>query len=134
VKWQDAANIEAILKRETDPAMMGANTFDVGPNLFVMDNGILQRPDLNEAFPFQVTGTDLGMRYELAPFRDAAPDWMQARGIKPDEPINPWAMSRAAPSQFVSEKYLTGLQKKGRKAGGLAQIKKVKQHGNTVPH
>jgi hypothetical protein len=134
VKWQDAANIEAILKRETDPAMMGANTFDVGPNLFVMDNGILQRPDLNEAFPFQVTGTDLGMRYELAPFRDAAPDWMQARGIKPDEPINPWAMSRAAPSQFVSEKYLTGLQKKGRKAGGLAQIKKVKRHGNTVPH
>jgi len=132
VKWQDAANIEAILKRETDPAMMGANTFDVGPNLFVMDNGIIHRPDLNEAFPYQVTGTDLGMRYELAPFREAAPDWIQARGIKPDEPINAWAMSRAAPSQFVSDKYLTGLQKKGRKEGGLAQIKKVKRHGNTV--
>jgi hypothetical protein len=132
VKWTDAANIEAILKRETDPAMMGANTFDVGPNLFVMDNGIIHRPDLNEAFPYQVTGTDLGMRYELAPFREAAPDWIQARGIKPDEPINAWAMSRAAPSQFVSDKYLTGLQKKGRKEGGLAQIKKVKRHGNTV--
>jgi hypothetical protein len=132
IKWQDAANIEAILKRETDPAMVGVNTNDVGPNLFVMDNGIIHRPDLNEAFPYQVTGTDLGMRYELTPFRDAAPDWIQARGIKPDEPINAWAMSRAAPSQFVSDKYLTGLQKKGRKAGGLAQIKKVKRHGNTV--
>jgi len=132
VKWQDAANIEAILQRETDPAMMGANTNDVGPNLFVMDNGIIHRPDLNEAFPYQVTGNDLGMRYELTPFRDAAPDWIQARGIKPNEPINAWAMSRAVPSQFVSDKYLTGLQKKGRKEGGLAQIKKVKRHGNTV--
>ena len=132
VQWQDAANIEAILRRETDPAMMGANTNDVGPNLFVMDNGIIHRPDLNEAFPYQVTGTDLGMRYDLTPFRDAAPDWIKARGIKPNEPINAWAMSRAAPSQFVSDKYLTGLQKKGRKEGGLAQIKKVKRHGNTV--
>ena len=87
---------------------------------------------MNEAFPTIVTGTDLGMRYELAPFRDAAPDWIKARGIKPNEPINAWAMSRAAPSQFVSDKYLTGLQKKGRKEGGLAQIKKVKRHDNTV--
>jgi hypothetical protein len=134
IKWQDAANIEAILQRETDPAMLGANTFDVGPNLFVMDNGILQRPDLNEAFPYQVTGTDLGMRYELAPFRKAAPDWIKERGVKENEPINPWAMSRAAPSQFVSEDYLTGLQKAGHKKGGLAHTKKVKRHGNTVPN
>jgi hypothetical protein len=134
VKWLDAANIDAILRRETDPAMLNANTFDVGPHLFTMDNGIIERPDLNEAFPYQVTGTDLGLRYELAPMRAAAPDWIKARNIKPDEPINAWAMSRAAPSQFVSEDYLTSLQKQGKKKGGLAQTKKVKRHGNTVPH
>jgi hypothetical protein len=134
VKWSDAANIDAILRRETDPAMLDANTFDVGPHLFVMDNGVIERPDLNEAFPYQVTGTDLGLRYELAPMRAAAPDWIKARNIKPDEPINAWAMSRAAPSQFVSEAYLTSLQKQGKKKGGLAQTKKVKRHGNTVPH
>ena len=134
VKWSDAANIDAILRRETDPAMLDANTFDVGPHLFIMDNGVIERPDLNEAFPYQVTGTDLGLRYELAPMRTAAPDWIKARNIKPNEPINAWAMSRAAPSQFVSEAYLTSLQKQGKKKGGLAQTKKVKRHGNTVPH
>ena len=134
VKWSDAANIDAILRRETDPAMLDANTFDVGPHLFTMDNGVIERPDLNEAFPYQVTGTDLGLRYKLAPMRAAAPDWIKARNIKPNEPINAWAMSRAAPSQFVSEAYLTSLQKQGKKKGGLAQIKKVKRHGNTVPH
>ena len=134
VKWSDAANIDAILRRETDPAMLDANTFDVGPHLFTMDNGIIERPDLNEAFPYQVTGTDLGLRYELAPMRAAAPDWVKARNIKPDEPINAWAMSRAEPKQFVSEDYLTSLQKQGKKKGGLAQTKKVKRHGNTVPH
>jgi hypothetical protein len=134
VKWSDAANINAILRRETDPAMLDANTFDVGPHLFTMDNGVIERPDLNEAFPYQVTGTDLGLRYELAPMRAAAPDWIKARNIKPDEPINAWAMSRAEPKQFVSEAYLTSLQKQGKKKGGLAQTKKVKRHGNTVPH
>jgi hypothetical protein len=46
-------------------------------------------------------------------------------------------LARNNPSQFVSDEYLTWLQKQGKKAGGLAQAKKPKKvarHGNTVPN
>ena len=118
VKWSDASNIGGILTRETDPVLVGANTFDVGPHLFTMDNGIIYRPDLNEAFPFQVTGSDLGLRFNPAPFRIAAPDFINKKGYGPNDPINAWALSRGVPRQFISEKYLTGLQKQNHKAGG----------------
>jgi len=122
VKWTDASNISGILTRETDPALVNANTFDVGPNLFAMENKIIHRPDLNEAFPFQVTGQDLGMRYEPTPFRSAAPDFMTKKGYGPNDPINAWAMSRGVPQQFVSDKYLTDLQKEGYKDGGAVHM------------
>jgi hypothetical protein len=118
VKWSDASNISGILTRETDPALVNANTYDVGPHLFTMDNNIIQRPDLNEAFPYQTTGTDLGLRFKLAPFRSAAPDFINKKGYQPNDLINAWAMSRGAPTQFVDYKYLTDLQKSGNKQGG----------------
>jgi hypothetical protein len=118
VKWSDASDIGRILTRETDPVLANANTFDVGPHFFTMDNKIIHRPDLNEAFPVQVTGTDLGLRYQPAPFRNAAPDFIKEKGYGPNDPINAWAMSRGNPRQFVDEKYLTGLQKEGHKDGG----------------
>lgn len=118
VQWNDASDISRILTRETDPVLAGANTFDVGPHFFTMDNKIIHRPDLNEAFPVQVTGTDLGLRYKPAPFRNAAPDFIKEKGYGPTDPINAWALSRGNPRQFVDEKYLTGLQKEGHKDGG----------------
>jgi hypothetical protein len=118
VKWRDASNISGILTRETDPVLVGANTYDVGPHLFTMDNGIIERPDLNEAFPTQVTGTDFGLRFKPAPFRSAAPDFIQKKGYGPTDAINAWAMSRGIPQQFVSEAYLKQLQKEGYKEGG----------------
>ena len=116
VQWQDASDISNILARETDPALIGANTFDVGPHLFTMDNNIIHRPDLNEAFPVQVTGTDLGLRFQPAPFRSAAPEF--SKHFPEGQAINAWKMSRGTPRQFVSEEYLTGLQKEGHKDGG----------------
>jgi hypothetical protein len=121
VKYSDASDISRILTRETDPVLANANTFDVGPHLFVMDNKIIHRPDLNEAFPVQVTGDDLGMRFQPAPIRSAAPDFIKEKGYKPTDPINSWAMSRGNPRQFVDEKYLTGMQKEGYKDGGSAE-------------
>jgi hypothetical protein len=118
VKWSDDSNISGILTRETDPVLVGANTFDVGPNLFTMEKNIIHRPDLNEAFPYQVTGQDLGMRFEPAPFRYAATDFMGKKGYGPNDLINAWALSRGNPRQFVSDKYLTNLQKEGYKDGG----------------
>ena len=118
VKFEDASDISRILTRETDPVLANANTFDVGPHFFTMENNIIHRPDLNEAFPVQVTGTDLGLRYKPAPFRNAAPDFIKEKGYGPNDPINAWALSRGFPRQFVDEKYLTGLQKEGHKDGG----------------
>ena len=121
VKWSDASNISGILTRETDPVLMGANTFDVGPHLFTMDNKIINRPDLNEAFPIQVTGTDLGLRYKPTPIKNAAPEFIAKKGYGENDPVNAWAMSRGAPRQFVSEDYLTNLQKEGHKDGGSVE-------------
>ena len=123
VKYSDASDISRILTRETDPILANANTFDVGPHLFVMDNKIINRADLNEAFPVQVTGDDLGMRFIPTPVRSAAPEFMKKKGYGPTDPINSWAMSRGNPKQFVSEEYLTNLQKAGYKDGGSAEPK-----------
>lgn len=117
VKYSDAAKVEELLARETDPILVGANTFDVGPHLFTMDKTIIHRPDLNEAFPYQVTGTDLGMRFEPVPLRVAVPDWAKQHAPE-GKPINAWKMSRGMPKQFVSEEYLTELQKAGYAEGG----------------
>jgi len=121
VKYNDASNISRILTRETDPVLANANTFDIGPHLFVMDNKIINRADLNEAFPIQVTGDDLGMRFIPTPVRSAAPEFMKKKGYGPTDPVNAWAMSRGNPKQFVSEEYLTNLQKEGYKDGGSAE-------------
>ena len=126
VIWKDASNINGILTRETDPAFLNASTNDVGPHLFFMDNNIIHRPDLNEAFPYQVTGSDSGMRFELAPFRSAAPDFINKKGYGPNDTINAWAMSRGVPQQFVSDKYLLGLQKQGYKEGGQVSDDAIK--------
>ena len=122
VQWTDASNIGGILSRETEPVLANANTFDVGPHLFVMDNGMIHRPDLNEAFPYQVTGNDLGLKFDPTPIRAASPEFIEKKGYKPEDTINAWAMSRGSPSQFVSEQYLTNLQKQGYKKGGKVTV------------
>ena len=121
--WRDAGNMDSILKRETDPDLVDAETFDVGNRLFVMDNGIIHRPDLNVAFPYQVTGDDLGMKFELTPKDIAMRDWMKQYEGRKDKkgrpaPASYMDLSRNNPSQFVDEDYLTFLQKLGRKDGG----------------
>lgn len=122
--FTDASQLESILARETDPALMNASTYDVGPHLFIMDNGIIHRPDLNEAFPYQVTGDDLGFRFEPTPIRIAAPDFTM--NVPLDEAINSYKMSRGNPSQLITEEYLTNLQKRGYADGGTVKASKKK--------
>jgi hypothetical protein len=122
VEWKDASNINAILARETDPALVNANTFDVGTGLFMLDNGYIFQPDLNNAFPHILTGADSGFRFPVVPIKNAAPDFMKKKGYGPNDPVNAWAMSRGAPTQEVTEAYLTGLQKAGFKDGGAVHM------------
>lgn len=123
VAFDDAGKMESILKRETDPDLINANTYDVGNRLFVLDNGIIHRPDLNVAFPYQVTGEDLGMKYQLVPPEKAMRDFYKMREGRLNKngdpsPVSYYDLSRAQPSQMVDEDYLTFLQNEGLKDGG----------------
>ena len=123
VKWNDAAEMQKLLDRETDPILRNAATNDVGPHLFMLDNGQIERPDLNIAFPHQVTGTDFGVRYKPVPLEIAVPDWMKQYEGRVDKSGNPspvgyYDLARNQPQQFVDYKYLTNLQKSGNKKGG----------------
>ena len=123
VKWSDAAEMQKLLDRETDPILRNAATNDVGPHLFMLDNGQIERPDLNIAFPHQVTGTDFGVRYKPVPLEIAVPDWMKQYEGRVDKSGNPspvgyYDLARNQPQQFVDYKYLTNLQKSGNKKGG----------------
>jgi lysophospholipase L1-like esterase len=138
-KFVDGSKIENILKRETDPDLVGAGTYDVGNRLFTMDGKIIERPDLNEAFPVQVTGTDLGLKYQLVPPEKAMRDFYKAREGRVDKnkkpsPVSYYDLSRAEPSQFVDENYLTFLQKEGHKTGGSVnkQPIKIKAYGKDI--
>lgn len=124
VDYKDPAQMESILRRETEPMLEGLPNYSVGPRLFNLDGGLLYRPDLNFAFPHQPTGTDMGVMFEMPTIQEAAPQFMKRKGYKPTDTVNARAMSMGAPSQFVDEAYLTYLQKIGRKKGGLVQMGK----------
>lgn len=125
--WSDAGKMESILQRETDPDLVNAGTYDVGNRLFTMSGDIVQRPDLNFAFPWQTTGIDLGFKYIPTRKELAMRDWMKQyegrvnKSGKP-APVSYMDLARNNPSQFVSEEYLNFLRKHGFKKGGLAHM------------
>jgi len=126
--WRDSGKMDSILRRETDPDLIDAGTYDVGNRFFVLDGKIIERSDLNEAFPLQVTGNDLGIKYQLVPPDKAMRDFYKSREGRKDKndrpaPVNYYDLSRAEPSQFVDEDFLTFLQKEGYKKGGAVDIK-----------
>jgi hypothetical protein len=62
------------------------------------------------------------LKFDPTPIRAASPEFIEKKGYKPEDTINAWAMSRGSPSQFVSEQYLTNLQKQGYKKGGKVTV------------
>jgi hypothetical protein len=118
-----------IIKEETDPLLMDAPTYAVGNRIFTIDKKTgIYRPDLNKAFPEQTTGTDFGLIFEPAPVQFAAPDFVkkfEGRKNKNDkpQPMGHKDLTATTPKQFISEEYLTNLQKEGYKDGGSAEPK-----------
>jgi hypothetical protein len=118
-----------IIKEETDPLLMESPTYAIGNRLFTIDkNSGLYRPDLNSAFPYISTGDDLGLLFEPAPLKLAAPQFVNQekylnrldKNGNPS-PISHKDLSSTTPKQFISEEYLTNLQKEGYKDGGSAE-------------
>jgi len=116
-----------IIREETDPLLANSPTYAVGNRLFTIDSDTgIYRPDLNAAFPHQVTGTDLGLLFEPAPVEFAAPDFVAKYANRKNKAGNPQPMGHkdltaTTPKQFVSEDYLTNLQKEGHKDGGSVE-------------
>jgi hypothetical protein len=113
-----------IIKEETDPLLADAPTYAVGNRLFTIDSKTgIYRPDLNAAFPYQVTGDDLGMLFEPAPVELAARDFVSKyagrlnKSGKP-QPLGHKDLTATTPKQFIDEDYLNFLQKEGYAKGG----------------
>jgi hypothetical protein len=120
-----------VIKEETDPLLAEAPTYAVGNRLFTIDSETgIYRPDLNEAFPHQVTGEDLGLLFEPAPIELAAPTFVkrfEGRKNKLDkpQPMGHKDLTATTPREFIDEKYLTNLQKEGHKKGGAVSQKET---------
>jgi len=116
-----------IIQEETDPLLMNSPTYAVGNRLFTIDkNSGLYRPDLNSAFPYITTGTDMGLLFDPAPVEHAIPGFVKqfANRLNKNGELQPMGhkdLTATTPSVFVDYKYLTDLQKEGYKDGGSAE-------------
>jgi hypothetical protein len=122
---------EKILRGSTDPMLTDVPTFSMGPRLFELHGDVVHRPDLHPAFPVILTGKDFGTTFDPVPrdlmLRDFVENMIQTKGRKPGY----MDLIRNTPSQFLSEDFLTGLQKSGYKQGGTVtkSVKKRSKNG-----
>ena len=134
---------EKMLAEYTDPNVLGAETFSVGPRAFRLTGQTEKtpRPDLNEAFPYLLHGEDLGVTYSLVPselsLMDFQRNWRRdtgktlplksgklpqpgyyehTMGYKP-----PGSSERVYPRQKITEDWIKELQRSEFKRGGLSQ-------------
>jgi hypothetical protein len=111
-----------MIEETTDPRLLHAPTFSVGPHLFSMSGETSLEPHLNKAFPFMLHGETSPEAFRQIPFELAAPDYVQ--DIKKAKGRAPGYMDivRSIPRQQITDKYLTALQKQGYKKGGSAKL------------
>jgi len=117
-----------IMMESTEPMLQGVDTFSIGPRLFTLDRGVTTRPDLHPAFPEILQGEDLRQLFVPVPNEIALPtfneEFRKRTGRKkpgyydltmtpPGEPY---------PTQDITDKYLTHLQKEGYADGGVVHM------------
>jgi hypothetical protein len=135
---------EKILQETRDPLTEGAETFSMGPRAFKLSGDVdpMPRPDLNPAYPFQLTGSDLGAAYTPVPselsLMDFQRNWRQNTGktmpLKSGKLPQPGyyehtlgytpagSSERIYPRQQITEDWIKELQRSGFKYGGLATL------------
>jgi hypothetical protein len=117
-----------IMMETTEPMLRGVETFSIGPRLFTLDKGVVTRPDLHPAFPEILQGEDLRQLFTPVPNEIALPtfneEFRKRTGRKkpgyydltmtpPGEPY---------PTQDITDKYLTHLQREGYADGGVVHM------------
>jgi hypothetical protein len=122
-----------ILKRETEPMLLHPEhggdvpTFAIGPRLFNLSGETMTRPDLHPGYPVILKGEDMGVVFEPVAGKEAMPEFVkQYKDVKGREPTGyfDWTkglVGEGAPTQPITEEYLTYLQKLGKKNGGAMQ-------------
>jgi hypothetical protein len=111
-----------MIEDTTDPRLLHAPSMSVGPHVFEFNRKTSLEPHLNKAFPFMLHGTAHPEAFRQIPFTEAAPDFSnEIRQTKGREP-GYMDIVRRIPRQQITEKYLTGLQKKGYKKGGKVNL------------
>ena len=111
-----------MIEETTDPRLLHAPTLSVGPHTFSFSGETSHEPHLNKAFPYMLHGEAHPDTFQQIPFTEAAPDFTnQIRQTKGREP-GYMDIVRGIPRQHITEKYLTGLQKQGRKKGGDVKL------------
>lgn len=136
---------EEILRNMTDPRVLDAPTFSLGPRAFTLRGEALQgaRPDLNAAYPYQNLGTDLRSTYAPVPGELALPDFYAGwrKDVGREAPLKSGALpapgyyeqtlgytpkgseDRVYPRQLITPEYVNQLIEAGYKAGGsVAQM------------
>jgi hypothetical protein len=118
-----------IIESTTDPALVNAPTWSVGNRAFTLTGDVSVHPELQPAFPYLLHGEDLGKTFDPLPKELAFQQFIEK--VRKEKGRDPGYMdfSRGfAPQQFISEEWLTALQKAGKKDGGAVK----KAEGGTV--
>ena len=113
---------DKIVRETTEPELLGAPTHAIGPRLFKATGERSFRPDLHPAFPHILHGEDLGVMYHPVPREVMLPDFHNQIRQTKGRGVGFMDLTRNTPAQFLSEKFLTGLQKQGYKKGGGVKL------------
>jgi hypothetical protein len=116
---------DELIRKTTDPVLLGANTHDIGYRLFSLDNGMIHRPDLHSGYPYILTGTDHMKTFSPAPrdlvLKDFIDEYVARKGRDPGV----MGLTRGyPPSVDINDQLLQRLYDNGYKSGG-----KVKKNG-----
>ena len=115
-------NASKMIEDTTDPRLLHAPSLSVGPHTFSFSGETSHEPHLNKAFPYMLHGEAHPDTFQQIPFTEAAPDFTnKIRQTKGREP-GYMDIVRGIPRQHITEEYLTGLQKQGRKKGGNVKL------------
>ena len=115
-------NYDKILQDTAEPELVGAPTHAIGPRLFTVTGERSERPDLHPAFPHIIHGEDLGQMYHPVPNEVMLPEFHEKIQNTKGRKVGYMDLTRNTPSQFLSEEFLSGLQKKGYKKGGKVSM------------
>jgi hypothetical protein len=123
---------DKIMRSTTEPELLDAPTHAIGPRLFKLSGQRSFQPDLHPAFPHILHGEDTGQMYHPVPREVMLPDFHETIRKTKGRDVGFMDLTRNTPTQQLTEKFLTQLQKQGYKKGGVVKEAKVADNLDTM--